>query len=104
MLTAVERCLRSGNPLSQACQDASVNRLREECRRPVNRDNPVCRALAGPGGGGGGGGGGPTIPPLPLPGRGAGSGTGLAGALSEVLGSGRSSPCYSGLFGFGGCT
>jgi phospholipid/cholesterol/gamma-HCH transport system substrate-binding protein len=94
VLTAVERCLRSGNPLSDACQDASVRRLREECQKPRNRDNPVCRALTAPGGDGGDGDG--EVPPLPLPGL----DIDLSAALTDVLGSGRASPTYAGLFGF----
>ncbi len=92
VLTAVEKCLRSGNPLSDACQNASVRKLREECEKPRNRDNPVCRALNPPGDGGGGGGGGPTLPPLPIP--------RLDTDLSAALSSGRASPTYAGLFGF----
>ncbi len=88
VLTAVERCLRSGNPLSNACQDASVRRLREECQKPRNRDNPVCRALTPLGGGGDG----PTLPPLPFP--------RLDTDLSAALSSGRATPTYAGLFGF----
>jgi phospholipid/cholesterol/gamma-HCH transport system substrate-binding protein len=92
VLTAVEKCLKSGNPLSKACQNASVKKLREECKKPRNQDNPVCRALNPPGGGGGGGGGGPTVPPLPIP--------RLDTELSAALSSGRASPTYLGLFGF----
>ncbi|MGH3336045.1 MAG: MCE family protein [Nocardioides sp.] len=91
VLTAVERCLESGNPLSDACQNASVRKLREECEKPRNRDNPVCRALNPPGDGGGGGGD-PTLPPLPIP--------RLDTDLSAALSSGRASPTYAGLFGF----
>ena len=80
-------------PPSNACQNASVRRLREECQKPRNRDNPVCRALTAPGDGGGGGGGGPTLPPLPFP--------GLDTDLGAALSSGRASPTYAGLFGFG---
>jgi phospholipid/cholesterol/gamma-HCH transport system substrate-binding protein len=103
VLTDVEKCLRSGNPLSAACQDASLKRLREECAKPRNRDNPVCQALNAPGDGGGAGGGGddPTLPPLPIP--------RLDTDLSAALSSGRASPTYDGLFGlwppgFGGTT
>ncbi len=91
VLTAVEKCLKSGNPLSDACQNASVRKLREECEKPRNRDNPVCRALNPPGDGGGGGGD-PTLPPLPIP--------RLDTDLSAALSSGRASPTYAGLFGF----
>jgi phospholipid/cholesterol/gamma-HCH transport system substrate-binding protein len=91
VLSAVERCLRSGNPLSDACQNASVRRLQEECEKPRNRDNPVCRALTAPGGGDDGGDD-PTLPPLPIP--------RLDTDLSAALSSGRASPRYVGLFGF----
>jgi phospholipid/cholesterol/gamma-HCH transport system substrate-binding protein len=98
VLTEVERCLRSQNPRSDACQDASVRKLRDECKKPRNRDNPVCRALdpLGGGAGGGNGGGGPTVPPLPFP----RPDTNLSSALTDALGSGRASPTYAGLFGF----
>ena len=85
VLTAVERCLRSGDP-------DLLRRLARECEKRANRDNPVCRALA-PGGDGGGGGDGPSIPPIPLP--------GLDTDLGTALSSGRASPSYDGLFGFG---
>ena len=91
VLSQVERCLRSGDPLSRPCRNASVRRLREECEKPRNRDNPVCRALTGPGGDGGGGDG-PNVPPIPLP--------GLNSALGTALSSGSASPTYAGLFGF----
>ena len=94
VLNNVQKCLKSGNPQSKACQKVSVKKLRKECKKPSNRDNPICQALAAtPGGGGGGGGGGPTVPPLPLP--------GLDTDLSSALSSGRASPAYAGLFGFG---
>jgi phospholipid/cholesterol/gamma-HCH transport system substrate-binding protein len=95
VLNNVQKCLKSGNPQSKACKKASVKKLRKECKKKRNRDNPICRALATVpgGGGGGGGGGGPTIPPLPLP--------GLDTNLSSALTSGRASPTYAGLFGFG---
>ena len=102
VLTAVEKCLRSGNPNSDACQKVFNNarllrELVEECQNRPN--NEVCRnlpALPGGGGGGGGGGGddGPTVPPLPFP--------RLDTDLSAALSSGRASPTYAGLFGFGG--
>jgi phospholipid/cholesterol/gamma-HCH transport system substrate-binding protein len=95
VLTQVQKCLQSGNPQSKACKNVSIEKLRKECAKPRNRDNPICQALAGiPGSGGGGGG--PTIPPLPLPGL----DTDLSAALGDVLGSGRASPTYAGLFGF----
>ena len=101
VLTAVEKCLKSGNPNSDACQKVFNNarllrELVEECQNRPN--NEVCRnlpALPGQGGGGGGGGGdGPTVPPLPFP--------RLDTDLSAALSSGRASPTYAGLFGFGG--
>jgi phospholipid/cholesterol/gamma-HCH transport system substrate-binding protein len=66
-LTDLEKCLRSGNPTSDSCRkvlrDADLlRRLREECQKPANAQNPVCRAVnAVPG---------PTIPDpgqLPIP-------------------------------------
>jgi phospholipid/cholesterol/gamma-HCH transport system substrate-binding protein len=97
VLNNVQKCLESGNPQSKACQKVSVKKLRKECKKPRNRDNPICRALATiPGGGADGGGGAPTLPPLPLP----GVNTDLSAALGDVLGSGRASPTYAGLFGF----
>ncbi len=101
VLTAVEKCLRSGNPNSAACQKVFNNarllqQLVEECQNRPN--NEVCRNLptlsGGGGGGGGGGGDGPTVPPLPFP--------RLDTDLSAALSSGRASPTYAGLFGFGG--
>jgi phospholipid/cholesterol/gamma-HCH transport system substrate-binding protein len=95
VLNQVQKCLKSGNPQSKACKKASIKKLKRECKKPRNRNNPVCLALAAVpdgGGGGGGGGGGPTIPPLPLP--------GLDTDLSSALSSGRASPTYAGLFGF----
>jgi phospholipid/cholesterol/gamma-HCH transport system substrate-binding protein len=101
VLTQVEKCLRSGNPRSDACQKVlrdpgQFKKLKRQCRKPANRRNPVCRAIApipdAPGGGGGGGGG-PTLPPLPFP--------RLDTDLSAALSSGRASPTYAGLFGFG---
>ncbi len=57
---------------------------------PESAGAPRCRVR----GGGGGGGDGPTVPPLPVP--------RLDTDLSAALSSGRASPTYAGLFGFGG--
>ena len=50
-LTDVERCLRSGDPLSDACRKVLrdvdlLQRLRTQCARPANAENPVCRAIS----------------------------------------------------------
>jgi len=96
VLNQAQKCLKSGNPQSKACKKASIKKLRRECRKPSNRRNPVCRALAAvPGNGLPGNGNGPTGP-LPLPGL----DTDLSAALGDLLGSGRASPTYAGLFGF----
>jgi phospholipid/cholesterol/gamma-HCH transport system substrate-binding protein len=101
VLTAVAKCLQSGNPNSPACQKVlrdpgQLKKLKRQCRKPANKDNPVCQVIAPipevPGGGGGGPGG-PTLPPLPFP--------RLDTDLSSALSSGRASPTYAGLFGFG---
>jgi phospholipid/cholesterol/gamma-HCH transport system substrate-binding protein len=49
-LTDIEKCLRSGNPLSDICRkvlgDADLlRRLRAQCEKPANAENPVCRAV-----------------------------------------------------------
>ncbi len=69
-LTDIERCLRSGDIRSEACRKvlSDVNayeRLRRECKRPENADNPVCKAvnpLPDPGPGQL-----PQVPGVPLP-------------------------------------
>lgn len=43
-------CLRSGNPLSAACQKVlqtpnDLLRLKEECKKQANRDKDVCKQL-----------------------------------------------------------
>jgi phospholipid/cholesterol/gamma-HCH transport system substrate-binding protein len=96
VLSQVERCLRSGNLQGPECEGVSRDRLREECRKRPNRDNPVCLILLGPRGGAGGGGGGGGPLPFPLPGGTANLGT----SLGDVLSSGSASPTYAGLFGF----
>jgi phospholipid/cholesterol/gamma-HCH transport system substrate-binding protein len=99
VLGAVAKCLRSGNPNSDACQKVlrdpgQLKKLKRQCRKPANKDNPVCRLIAPiPEPPGGTGGGGPTLPPLPFP--------RLDTDLSTALSSGRASPTYAGLFGFG---
>ncbi len=50
VLNAVERCLRSGNPASRACQkvlrDANaLLKLREECAKPRNEDKDICKQI-----------------------------------------------------------
>jgi phospholipid/cholesterol/gamma-HCH transport system substrate-binding protein len=45
VLTALQKCLRSGDLTSKACQDIGVRRLVKACKQPANRDNPVCRTL-----------------------------------------------------------
>ena len=88
---------QSGNPSSAACKKVlqdpgQLKKLKRQCRKPENKNNPVCQAIApvpdGPGG--------PTIPPLPIPGL----DTDLSAALTDELSSGRASPAYTGLFGF----
>ena len=44
-LTRVEKCLRSADPTSKACQDVSLKKLREECLREKYADNPVCQVV-----------------------------------------------------------
>jgi phospholipid/cholesterol/gamma-HCH transport system substrate-binding protein len=102
VLSQVERCLRSGDPQSQACQrvrndPGKLRELRRKCQRPKHENKPVCRLVAplpGTPGPRGGGGGGPL--PLPLP----GTTSNLGASLGDFLGSGRASPTYAGLFGF----
>jgi phospholipid/cholesterol/gamma-HCH transport system substrate-binding protein len=95
VLGAVQKCLRSGNPNSAACQKVFNNarllrQLVEECQNRPNND--VCRNLPALPSDGDGGPTGPTVPPLPFP--------RLDTDLSAALSSGRASPTYAGLFGF----
>jgi phospholipid/cholesterol/gamma-HCH transport system substrate-binding protein len=67
-LTDVQKCLRSGNPDSKACNDLTDKQAEGMCDEFPN--NPVCDALA-PGSGDGDGGDDNSNPlPLPLPGLG----------------------------------
>jgi phospholipid/cholesterol/gamma-HCH transport system substrate-binding protein len=96
-LNAVQKCLKSGKPRSKACQKVlrdpgQLKKLKRQCRKPRHKDKPVCRlvnplpdAPDAPGSGNS------TLPPLP----------GLDTNLSSALTSGRASPTYAGLFGFG---
>ena len=101
VLSAVAKCLQSGNPGSDACQKvlrdpAQLKKLKRQCRKPANKGNPVCQVIApipDPPAGGGGGPTVPPLPPLPFP--------RLDTDLSAALSSGRASPTYLGLFGFG---
>ncbi len=50
VLTDVQKCLQSGKPLSAACRKVldDVNlleRLRAQCKKPRNADNPVCEFI-----------------------------------------------------------
>ena len=50
LLTAVEKCLQSGDLTSGACREVldSVNllkNLREDCKKPAYRNNPVCQLI-----------------------------------------------------------
>jgi phospholipid/cholesterol/gamma-HCH transport system substrate-binding protein len=63
-LSAVERCVRSGNPDSKACRDLSDRQAKRLCNQFPN--NPICESLV-PGSGGDGGGGDDSSNPLPLP-------------------------------------
>jgi phospholipid/cholesterol/gamma-HCH transport system substrate-binding protein len=49
-LSDLQKCLQSGDPLSDICRkvlgDADLlRRLREQCAKPANAENPVCRAI-----------------------------------------------------------
>jgi phospholipid/cholesterol/gamma-HCH transport system substrate-binding protein len=96
VLGAVARCLDSRDPNSNACQKVFdsprlLRRLVEECQnRPNNR---VCRNLPQLPSDGDNDPDGPTLPPLPF--------RRLDTDLSAALSSGRASPMYAGLFGFG---
>ena len=93
VLTDVQKCLQSGNLTSKACKNVLadvdlLNKLKKNCRKPVNKDNPICAILNqvpdGPG-----------LSDLPdLPGD-------LLG-LNDALASGRPSPMYSGAALYGG--
>jgi len=69
LLTAVEKCLQSGDLTSAACREVldSVNllkNLREDCKKPAYRNNPVCQLInVVPSGDGGT----PTVPTPTLP-------------------------------------
>ncbi len=95
VLTDVQKCLRSGDLTSRACQKVLADldlykKLKKNCRKPANRDNPVCAILNtvpdGPGT--------PELPELP----------GIPGLLSfsDALTSGRASPAYTGASLYGG--
>jgi phospholipid/cholesterol/gamma-HCH transport system substrate-binding protein len=97
-LNAVQKCLKSGKPQSKACQKVlrdpgQLKKLKRKCRQPRHKDKPVCRLVNplpdAPGNGA------PSNPPIPLP------VPGLDTNLSSALSSGRASPTYAGLFGFG---
>jgi phospholipid/cholesterol/gamma-HCH transport system substrate-binding protein len=98
VLNAVQECLNSGRPGSPACQEvlrdpAKLRKLRQKCQKPQHQGKPVCQLIAPapevPGDNDS-----PTVPPLPFP--------RLDTDLSAALSSGRASPTYAGLFGFGG--
>jgi len=66
---ALTRCLQSGNPDSQACQQVlatprALLQLKEECAKPKNEDKGICKQVN-------------LIPGLPLGGSAGGSGGGL---------------------------
>ena len=97
VLTAVQKCLESGDVTSKACQkvveDADLySELKKACKKEKNKDNPVCQVVGplpdpeddedGPL---------PDIPGLP----------GLA-RFNDALSSGAASPSYSGLGLFSG--
>jgi phospholipid/cholesterol/gamma-HCH transport system substrate-binding protein len=97
-LNAVQKCLNNGRLGSAACQKvirdpAKLRKLKRKCQRPKHQGKPVCQAIAPtpeiPSDNDG-----PTVPPLPFP--------RLDTDLSAALSSGRASPTYAGLFGFGG--
>ena len=51
VLDDVQKCLKSGDPTSKACKkvltDAgSYKKLKKECKKAKNKDNPVCQAIA----------------------------------------------------------
>lgn len=84
ILDQVQKCLRSGDLTSKACQKVLnsvdlVKQLQKTCKKKRYRDNPVCtivNALPGDGG---------IIPSLPgLPGGTTGSGS-SAGSLGDLL-------------------
>lgn len=97
VLTAVQKCLASGDVTSKACQkvfdDADqYKKLKKACKRKKNEDNPICQVIN-------------PLPdpddenPLPeIPGL-----PGLA-RFNDALSSGQPSPSYagSGLYGGGG--
>lgn len=91
LLTAVEKCLRSGDLTSKPCQKVLASadllgNLIKDCKKKKYDGNPVCTIIeALPGGGGG-------LPGLPdLPGT-------LGGALGGLLGAGRA-PTPAALYG-----
>ncbi|MEP9365292.1 MCE family protein [Nocardioides sp. CN2-186] len=87
VLTQVEKCLRSGDLTSKACQKVLdsvdlVKNLTKQCKKKKYDGNPVCTIVEALPGGGGGGGGLPGLPGLP----------GLGGLLGDALTSGAASP------------
>lgn len=97
VLSAVEKCLESGDLTSKACQkvlsDADLyEKLQKECEKPKNEDEPVCQALEQlPDESGGL----PELPDLPS--------VGELFRFNDALSSGIPSPAYSssGLYGGG---
>lgn len=105
VLTLVEKCLRSGDLQSKACQKVLasadlVKQLKKQCRKKKYDGNPVCtivEALPGSGGGGLGGLGGI------LGGLGGGLGDALGGGgLGRALTDGAPTPAPSAAALFGG--
>jgi phospholipid/cholesterol/gamma-HCH transport system substrate-binding protein len=99
VLTDVQKCLQSGDLTSKACTKVLsdvdlLKRLKRNCRKPKNKDNPVCQVLNTlPDGSGT-----PDLPDIP----------GLPGlpllSFNDALSSGRPSPSYSGAALYGGGT
>lgn len=94
VLTDVQKCLKSGDVASKACQKvlndaALLAQLVKACKQKKNQDNQVCQAVnAIPGGGGG-----PLPIPIPIPGL---------PRFNQELSSGDPSPSYSGSGIYGG--
>jgi phospholipid/cholesterol/gamma-HCH transport system substrate-binding protein len=98
VLTAVQKCLASGDLTSKACKKVLADLdlyklLKKNCKKAENEDNPICQILNtvpdGPGL--------PDLPDLPdLP--------GIPGLLSfsDALTSGRGSPTFTGASLYGG--
>jgi phospholipid/cholesterol/gamma-HCH transport system substrate-binding protein len=68
-LTRLQKCLQTRDPTSKACEPFTLERLKRECQKPANGDQPLCRILNLVPSTGGGGLGGTGLPSLPGLGR-----------------------------------